>query len=267
MIVKKWWPNGYGEPKLYPFSIQFKADNETSTKTTNIGFRTIKLIQDTNANKTGLNFYFEVNDIPIFAKGANQIPFNILPEKSLNSTVLRILQSVHDANMNMLRVWGGGVYESDFFYDEADKLGILIWQDFMFACALYPSDPEFLRLVPKICFIIIINNQFFSNVKSEVEHQIKRLSNHPSIALWAGNNENEVALMTNWFLTSGNLSLYKNDYIKLYINTVKTTLEEINEDLIFISSSPSNGEESQEEDYLAKNPQDPLYGDGTYHYE
>jgi beta-mannosidase len=95
---------------------------------------------------TGLSFYFKVNGVPIFAKGANEIPLDVLPERGQNpETVSRILESAHATNMNMLRVWGGGVYESDYFYDKADELGILIWQDFMFACAMYPTYPEYLK--------------------------------------------------------------------------------------------------------------------------
>jgi beta-mannosidase len=183
--------------------------------------------------------------MPIFAKGANEIPLDVLPERGQNpETVSRILESAHATNMNMLRVWGGGVYESDYFYDKADELGILIWQDFMFACAMYPTYPEYLN-----------------NVAAEVRHQVKRLNSHPSIALWAGNNENEVALMTNWYGTHSNLTLYKDDYIKLYIDTIEPELRKVTDSVIFLSSSPTNGKESVQEHYLASNPQDPLYGD------
>jgi beta-mannosidase len=92
---------------------------------------------------------------------------------------------------------------------------------------------------------------------------VKRLNSHPSIALWAGNNENEVALMTNWYGTHSNLTLYKDDYIKLYIDTIEPELRKVTDSVIFLSSSPTNGKESVQEHYLASNPQDPLYGDGT----
>lgn len=96
--------------------------------------------------ESGLTFYFKVNHIPIFMKGSNEIPIDILPEKGQNKTLIqKLLQTAHDSHMNMIRVWGGGVYESDYFYEVADELGILIWQDFMFACSLYPSTEEFLR--------------------------------------------------------------------------------------------------------------------------
>lgn len=93
----------------------------------------------------GNTFYFRVNGIPIFAKGSNYIPLNILPEKGQDKKLIEsLLQSVRDSHMNMIRVWGGGVYESDYFYQKADELGIMIWQDFMFACALYPTRKDFL---------------------------------------------------------------------------------------------------------------------------
>lgn len=94
----------------------------------------------------GRTFYFKINSVPIFAKGANSIPINTLPELGQDERTVRfLLQSAKDANMNMLRVWGGGVYESDFYYKLADKLGLLIWQDFMFACSMYPTNDEFLQ--------------------------------------------------------------------------------------------------------------------------
>lgn len=105
-----------------------------------------KWLKSFSLSDEGNSFYFKVNDIPIFAKGSNLIPINILPERGQNETTIRyLLQSAKDVHMNMLRVWGGGVYESDTFYDVADELGIIIWQDFMFACAMYPTNDDFIR--------------------------------------------------------------------------------------------------------------------------
>ncbi|RZC37633.1 beta-mannosidase-like, partial [Asbolus verrucosus] len=244
LTVKKWWPNGYGEQKLYNLTATFQNGSEKNSKTIRLGFRKIELVQE-QIGDSGLSFYFKINDVPIFAKGANEIPLNILPERGYSpETVSRVLKSAYETNMNMLRVWGGGVYESDYFYDKTDEFGILIWQDFMFACAMYPTYPEYL-----------------SNVKSEIQHQVKRLYNHPSIAVWAGNNENEVALMTNWYGTQNNITTYKTDYIKLYIDTIQSEFDKIAGNAIFLASSPSNGKESEQEGYLAKNPQNPLFGD------
>jgi beta-mannosidase len=148
--------------------------------------------------------------------------------------------------MNILRVWGGGVYETEYFYDTADKLGILIWQDFMFACSMYPTNLEYLE-----------------NVRTEVEYQLYRLRHHPSIIAWSGNNENEAALADNWYNTDTKRELYEKDYRELYIKTIREKVLEIEpvESRPFISSSPSNGVESEEENWVAKNPYDALYGD------
>jgi beta-mannosidase len=107
-------------------------------------------------------------------------------------TLYDLLYSAKEAGMNMLRVWGGGIYELDAFYDIADELGILIWQDFMFACSMYPADPATL-----------------ASVREEVRHQVRRLQHHASLALWAGNNENEAALRGNWYQTDALFETYK----------------------------------------------------------
>lgn len=129
----------------------------------------------------GRTFYVTVNDQPVFLKGSNWIPADVLPELVTPEYIRTLLTACADANMNSLRVWGGGIYEQDVFYDLADELGILIWQDFMFACAMYPT-----------------RSQFLESVSVEVKQQVRRLQHHPSILLWAGNNENEAALRGNW---------------------------------------------------------------------
>lgn len=116
--------------------------------------------------------------------------------------------SARNANMNVLRVWGGGVYEKTEFYELADRLGIMIWQDFMFACSMYPTNEEFL-----------------SNVRLEVEHQVNCLRAHPSIVVWSGNNENEAALSANWYNTSGDKDTYEADYRRLYLDVVREIVE------------------------------------------
>ncbi|KAF2896670.1 hypothetical protein ILUMI_09505, partial [Ignelater luminosus] len=181
--VHLWWPNGYGEARLYTVKISYiTISHEETIKRFRIGFRTAELVQD--PIKSGRTFYFRINGIPIFSKGSNIIPISILPELGQNETTMRyLLQSAKDVHMNMLRVWGGGIYESDRFYELADEMGIMIWQDFMFACSMYPTTDKFLR-----------------TVVDEVKHQIRRLQHHPSIVLWAGNNENEVALIHNWYV-------------------------------------------------------------------
>ncbi|CAH1988657.1 unnamed protein product [Acanthoscelides obtectus] len=241
--ISTWWPNGYGDQKLYTLEVTYKNGDEQSFKQVSVGFRTIELVEEPIGK--GLSYYFKVNNVPIFMKGSNQIPIHILPELGQDKQrVRRLFQAAKDSHMNMLRVWGGGVYESEYFYEVADEMGILIWQDFMFACAMYPTNEEFL-----------------DNVLEEVDYQVKRLSGHTSIALFAGNNENEAALRDNWYGTS-NFTLYKNDYVKLYVETVKRRFEEItHKRRIFITSSPSNGKQSELEGYVAQNPGNPQFGD------
>jgi beta-mannosidase len=167
-----WWPNGYGEQKLYdiPVSI-FDENGIIDSQKKKIGLRKIELI--TEKDSVGESFYFKVNNKPVFMKGANYIPQDNLQNRVTKNHYRDILQDVVDANMNMLRVWGGGIYEEGIFYDLCDSLGILLWQDFMFACAMYPSDSLFLE-----------------SVKQEAIYNVKRLRHHPSIAIWCGNNEN-----------------------------------------------------------------------------
>ncbi|CAG2179179.1 unnamed protein product, partial [Oppiella nova] len=156
-----------------------------------------------------------------------------------------LLLSAKEANMNMMRVWGGGVYESDLFYQLADEYGIMIWQDFMFACALYPANKEFL-----------------DSVQKEVITQVRRLQHHPSIAIWAGNNENEQGLVYWW---KPHLPQYDIDYRTLYVNTIGKILDTEDRTRPYVSSSPSNGLESIKENYTAQNPGDTRYGDIHYY--
>lgn len=193
--VDLWWPNGYGAQKLYTLNVTWQGDNRDiftneikqipteflqSEKVIRIGFRTTELVEDDA--KYGHAFYFKVNGVPIFIKGTNWIPVDVRSDHVADQgRVHHLMRAVKDAHMNALRVWGGGVYESDYFYDLADEYGILIWQDMMFACAMYP-----------------VFSDFLDSVRIEVEQNIRRIQYHPSILLWAGNNENEAALMQNW---------------------------------------------------------------------
>jgi len=127
----------------------------------------------------------------------------------------------------------------------ADQMGIMIWQDFMFACAMYPADPEYLE-----------------NVREEVDTQVKRLQAHPSIALWSANNENEAALRGNWYGTESNFETYRQDFIKLYVDIIKVDAELLDPSRMFLTSSPTNGIKTEEEGWIAQNPYDWKYGDG-----
>ncbi len=174
---KLWWSNGLGEPYLYDFRTDLFIGNETAdSQTERTGIRSLKVINQ--PDKDGKTFYIELNGRPVFAKGANYIPQdNFLPRVTDALYEKTILDAVN-ANMNMLRVWGGGIYENDIFYELCDKYGILVWQDFMFACSIYPAEGELLE-----------------NIRQEAIDNVRRLRNHPSIALWCGNNECQDA----WF--------------------------------------------------------------------
>ena len=211
---KLWWTNGLGQANLYPFEINLSKDKaQLSFKKLNIGLRTIELIQEKDG--FGKSFYFKLNGKPVFMKGANYIPPDSFLPRATDSVYKSIVKNAVDANMNMLRVWGGGVYADDAFYDECDKNGILVWQDFMFACAMYPGDDDFL-----------------GNVKKEVIDNVTRLQNHPSIALWCGNNENDEG-WKNW----GWQKQYKyskqdstkiwNDYEALFHKLIPKTLDSL----------------------------------------
>ncbi len=168
---KLWWTNGLGEPSLTEFAISINIDGKCrSRRTHSIGIRSLRLVHE--PDKEGHSFYFELNGKPVFAKGANMVPLdNFLPRIPREKYEKQVIDAKM-VNMNMLRVWGGGVYEDDYFYELCDRNGILVWQDFMFACSTYPADSVFLK-----------------NIRQEAIDNVKRLRNHCSIALWCGNNE------------------------------------------------------------------------------
>ncbi|KAL1508964.1 hypothetical protein ABEB36_003777 [Hypothenemus hampei] len=248
--VQLWWPNGLGEQPLYRVGVAFTSSVDGSVVSRNVstGIRFVELVQQPLDN--GETFYLKVNGQPIFAKGSNEIPINILPYEGQNHKTIRsLLQAAKDVNMNMLRVWGGGVYESDYFYEVADEFGIMIWQDFMFACSLYPATEEFL-----------------SNVADEVDYNLKRIASHPSIVVYSGNNENEGALADNWYNTAALFDTYKADYVALYIDTIKANVDRIlNGRAIYISSSPTNGNLTISEGYVGQSPSNQFWGDVHYY--
>ncbi|XP_001359635.3 beta-mannosidase [Drosophila pseudoobscura] len=254
--VATWWPNGYGDQKLYPLHFTLKAwlgskgpevrSKTKSQKSLRVGFRTLELVEVPAPDGLGNTFLFRVNGLEIFMKGSNYIPSHILPENQTNDRIEHLLKSAKEAHMNMLRVWGGGVYESDYFYNLADSLGLLIWQDMMFACAMYPVGEEYL-----------------SSVREEVRQNAKRLSHHPSIAIFVTNNENEAALVNDWYHTIYDEERFKAEYRELYVANVIHELKLVShksrpQPLV---SSPSNGKASAMDNYISENPQDDYYGD------
>ena len=196
-----WWPHNLGTPHLYEVEVQLVQDGIVRDEViVNHGVRNVSLIAEKDEH--GQSFYFDVNGIPVYMKGANYIPQHSLQNRVTEEHYENLLQDAVDANMNMLRVWGGGIYENDVFYDLCDKKGILVWQDFMYACAMYPGDEAFLE-----------------NAKQEAEDQLVRLRNHPSIVLWCGNNENSEG-WHRWGWQDGKTQAQKDkiweDYLKLF---------------------------------------------------
>uniref|UniRef100_A0A7E4VJH1 beta-mannosidase n=1 Tax=Panagrellus redivivus TaxID=6233 RepID=A0A7E4VJH1_PANRE len=253
--ISLWYPNGYGNATVYLLSTKLTADNYaiSDQRLNYIGFRTIELIQDyvdqAHPSK-GRNFYFKINDIPIFLKGSNLIPVSALGKPHFDDAHY-LIDAAKLANMNTLRLWGGGLFETDDFYEYADRSGILLWHDLMFACALYPTDHHFLK-----------------SVSSEVELQVKRLRHHASILVWAGNNENEVAIQTNWWhVPHYNKTEMIEDYKVLYRDTLAPIVKDLDKSRPFLLSSPSNGIETDAVGGVADVPNSEKYGDIHYYNE
>jgi beta-mannosidase len=223
------WCNGYGEPHLYSLDIVVEElpAKQKQQQTIRVGLRTIALVQE--ADSLGNSFYFKLNGKPIFSKGANYIPpDNFLPRVT-KEKYQNIVERAKSANMNMLRVWGGGVYAEDAFYEACDEVGILVWQDFMFACSMYPGDEHFIQ-----------------NVAQEATEQVIRLRNHACIALWCGNNEVSEA-WHNW----GWQKQYKinkidsasiwHDYLNLFEQVLPRVVKEFDQPTAYWPSSPQHG--------------------------
>ena len=222
-----WWTHDLGTPYLYDLSVIISKNGMIDSLKQKVGIREIRLIQ--NADEWGESFYFMLNGVPIFAKGANWIPVDsFIPRGKKRGLYQSNLVNAKEANMNMIRVWGGGIYEDDLFYDTCDELGILIWQDFPFACAVYPHDEEFIE-----------------NFKVEATQNMKRLRNHPSLALWCGNNE--IEWLWKWELH--NAGITQDNKINEFKSGYLTVIEKILPELIitydpnhpYWPSSPSNG--------------------------
>uniref|UniRef100_A0A8C5A276 beta-mannosidase n=1 Tax=Gadus morhua TaxID=8049 RepID=A0A8C5A276_GADMO len=248
--VELWWPSGHGDQPSYPLTLQgVLGPGLTFTADTKVYFRTVELVQEPVPGSPGLSFYFRVNGKAVFMKGSNWIPTHSFQDLVSPAGVRSLLESAVAANMNALRVWGGGVYQQDLFYSLCDELGVMVWQDFMFACALYPTEEDFM-----------------DSVREEVRQQVRRLKSHPSVVLWSGNNENEVALATNWFGIPGpERPLYVKDYVKLYVDNIRALVLEEDQSRPFLASSPTNGLASERQGWVADDPYDPRYGDTHYY--
>ena len=219
---KLWWPNGMGEQNLYTL----KATVDTSTLMRKLGLRTIEVVNKPDAGDTskrpGMSMTFRINGVDLFCKGADWIPCDALRNRQTPEVYRDLLTSARDAHMNMIRLWGGGQFEFDPFYETCDELGLLIWHDFMFSCSLYPADKAFLN-----------------EVSEELSHQLRRLRDHASIALWCGDNECIGALT--WFEPSKkNRDLYLIAYDRLS-TTLLTAIEKYDPSRTFWPSSPCAG--------------------------
>ncbi|XP_067276974.1 beta-mannosidase isoform X2 [Pseudorasbora parva] len=248
--VSLWWPFGHGEQPLYDLKIDINLEvGETFNAERQVAFRTVELIQEPIPSSPGLSFYFRINGKPIFLKGSNWIPVHSFQDQVTTDMITILLRSAQKANMNALRVWGGGVYEQDIFYSLCDMYGIMIWQDFMFACALYPTEKDFIQ-----------------TVREEVTQQVRRLKSHPSVVIWSGNNENEAAIATDWFnIPVAERPLYVKDYVNLYVENIRDIVLQEDSTRPFLVSSPTNGVESEKEGWVAHDPYDPHFGDTHYY--
>ena len=222
---KLWYPAGYGDQPLYEFTAVVSTGATApaaESRKVKVGLRSIVL--DRHLDQWGRSFQLVVNGIPVFAKGADVIPFDSFPNRVTTADYRRILESARDANMNTIRHWGGGYYETDEFYQICDELGIMVWQDFMFGNDWQPG-----------------TYAFKLDIEAEAETQVRRLRNHPSIVLWCGNNETEAAF--NWAprptLPPDVRLLIWQDYLTEFSGILPRVVARLNAETPYWPSSPS----------------------------
>ncbi len=225
MVVEKptlWWPIGYGPQVLYQAEVDLVSDSRVlDTRSYRVGFRTIDLRQE--RDQWGKSFTFIVNGVPVFAKGSNWIPADSFPTRLTDERLENLIRSAALANQNMLRVWGGGFYEDDRFYDLCDRYGILVWQDMVFACRIYPLHEQ----------------EFLENVKEEVRQNVRRLRHHASLALWCGNNEMEQG-WESWGWNRPEWKDLKEAYYWFFYHTLPAWIAAEDPDRAYWPSSPSS---------------------------
>ncbi len=220
-----WWPNGYGSQPLYQVEVVLQATagaQELDRRTFTLGLRTLELVQE--PDEWGRSFTFVVNGVPIFAKGSNWIPADSFPTRITSERLEQLISAAAATHQNMLRVWGGGFYEEDRFYDLCDRYGILVWQDFIFSCSSYPlDDPDFLE-----------------NVRIEAVENIRRLRHRASLALWCGNNEMEWGWV-DWGWNQPELQDMKATYDRFFHQLLPAWCAQEDPDHSYWPSSPSSG--------------------------
>ncbi|HSY40283.1 MAG TPA: glycoside hydrolase family 2 protein [Polyangia bacterium] len=227
---ERWWPNGLGAQKLYTLETSLATDGVTrGRRQTRIGLRTLEVVNRHDAG--GKSFTVVVNGTPVFMKGANWIPADSFVTRVTEAKYRSLLEAAAAANMNMIRVWGGGIYEDERFYALCDELGLLVWQDFMFACSMYPGDAAFVE-----------------NVRQEAIENVRRLRNHPSLALWAGNNEVEAAWQqwgwtAKFHLNKAAQATIWNDYKRVFHEVLPRVVAAEDPGRFYTRSTPSANEE------------------------
>ena len=223
-----WYPNGYGSQPLYRFTASVtQGGSPADHASVRTGLRSVELRRE--RDEWGKSFAFVINGIPVFAKGADVIPFDSFAPRVTKEQHRKVLQAARDAHMNMIRHWGGGYYESDDFYELCDELGLMVWQDFMFGGSMVPGDTE-----------------FQDNVRQEATQQVKRLRDHPSITLWNGNNELETG-WTHWgdrlqfklAVSPAQSERVWQDYVVLFHDIIKSVVREYGAPVPYWPSSPS----------------------------
>lgn len=218
-----WWPNGYGDQPLYKAGVFLLAENRIQDhRTYQMGLRTIELRQE--EDEWGQSFTFVVNGVPVFAKGANWIPADSFPTRVSDEQLEHLIRSAADAHQNMLRVWGGGFYEEERFYDLCDRYGILVWQDLIFSCSVYPDDEA-----------------FFENVRVEAVENIRRLRHRASLALWCGNNEMEWGWVEWEWNNLPDAERLRDAYDRMFHHFLSEIVAAEDPDTPYWPSSPSSG--------------------------
>lgn len=220
-----WCCNGAGEQHLYDFDVTMDMDGKRDTMTVTTGIRKVEVIRE--KDEAGQSMYVRLNGRPVYMKGANYIPMDNFPTRTPDEKYEHIIGSAAKTGMNMLRIWGGGIYENDIFYELCDRYGILVWQDMMFACGMFPADEAYLE-----------------NVRHEVRDNVRRLRNHPCIALWNGNNENEISYFGwGWseHMSPEEDSVYRSNLRKLFYETIPDAIAEEDDTRYYHPTSPVTG--------------------------
>ena len=220
-----WWSNGLGKAHTEEFSVTVEAEGRKEKHTEKVGIRTAEVIREDD--EQGRSMTVRLNGHDVFCKGSNWIPIDNFPHRRDRKDYAYLLESAAASNMNMIRVWGGGLYESEDFYRICDSLGIMVWQDMAFACGMFPSDTAYLE-----------------NVKAEVKDNVRRLRSHPSLVLWCGNNENEISYFEwgwNRTLTPLQQQDYESGLRKLFYDVIPATIASEDDTRYYHPSSPSTG--------------------------